>query len=607
MTFLRNIRQKLGSLTAPLEPFSVFLTSLGALLFFWYALALVGLFFIPLVALSFSLWILFLGFYFFFLHNPKNLLRSWPVFVFLLLSLCIASIALVTHPIELSSGGRDQGSFIHSALLLIQHHGFVFSLPEAKPFFDLYGTGKALHFPGFSYLPSGSLTPEFPLLYIVWLASLVGVFGVFGFSIANGVLFVLSGLLLFSLLRSHFSSFFAGAVVLLFQISFLPLWFVSFTLSENLSLTLFLSTLYFLERALRGSLSPLFPLASALLLALTRIEGWAILIITASLLWFFSLQRPALKTLFVARKNTFLFGVAFLTVLTTFFVNLPYYKSIAKALLKNLPSGSANASSFFTDTLELYRVLLAYNVLPFLLLGIISTFFFLLSWWQGRKSNQALPLVLPLLPIFLALPALPYLLFPHITPDAPWMLRRFLPFVFPALFLVFWYAVAALSTRAPFASRKLWYTLSFFALLALTLPTLLVYKNTSPERTLLGQVELLSTFFTEKDLLLIDKDLSGDNFMMPTTLLGSLYHRPSVYFFNPNDLDRLDTKNYDRVFLLTPEKKVVWYQSGTVKKLSFWKSFTFVNTGSFRVPLHTKRLLPTPTVIITRASILEVQ
>lgn len=89
-----------------------------------------------------------------------------------------------------------------------------------------------------------------------------------------------------------------------------------------------------------------------------------------------------------------------------------------------------------------------------------------------------------------------------------------------------------------------------------TLPVLFFSENTS----LLQATEHFSQKFTDRDLILIDRMASGDPFAMVTDPLRLLFHKEAVYFFNPNDLTRLDTSHFDHIYLVAQNEEAKRYQ-----------------------------------------------
>lgn len=578
--------------THPFE--SLFLLPL--LLFYaWYILALTGLFYGAFVLLIFL--IVFLGTIFFLSKRPALCsLSNIALSVFLL---SFVFLAFTTHPIEPVSEGRDQGTFINSALLLRENNGLPFRIAEALPFFEIYGPGKALHFPGLAYTESGALIPEFPLGYIVWLGGFVTLFGISGLAIANSLLYILSGLLFSTLLKRILPTSKTFLVTLLFMGGFLPLWFVSFTLTENLALFLFLltaeSTIRF--RITKDRVTLFLCFASAFALALTRIEGWGILFVTFLIVNGGRVKKDWLK-IYIFEKPlvpviTLLLGLLITT--GTLLLNSPYYEAIIKELFK---SAEQNIGGIPLDkeVLPLYWVLWKYGLFVPLLGGLLGCLYL----WKAKRQSL-------LYPFFLSAVTLPYLLLPHITFDAPWMLRRFLFALYPALFLSLCFVVGIFIKRLE-GKKQAWAWRLFLLLLAsIQIPLLKQFSQTSYSHTLLPQVQNLSTYFSARDLILVDKEVTGDNFMIPARILSVVHDRPAVYFFNPSDFEKLNTKSFERVFLVVPEEKKDFYGETLASRFGTTREFTFSNDHSFRATDLSKNILPEKTDNTTKILIIELK
>ncbi len=181
--------------------------------------------------------------------------------------------------------GRDQGSISMAATELANHHRLSFSLPLSTEFFSLYGPGEALNFPGFFYSPSGALITKFPLGYTVFLAAFFQTFGISGFLIGNGILLIASTLSLFSLLRSFAPKALWGGMIL-FAGSLIPTFLFHLTLNENFALFLFLFLTFHLMEFFQKQTHEIYfgVIASVLLFPFVRVEGFAFLGITITLI-----------------------------------------------------------------------------------------------------------------------------------------------------------------------------------------------------------------------------------------------------------------------------------------------------------------------------------
>lgn len=494
--------------------------------------------------------------------------------------------------------GRDQGSLSEAAFRLAQNGKLTFSTNASQSFFPLYGPGTALNFPGFAYTEGGSLITQFPLGYIAWLASFIALLGLEGIQIGNAFLFFLLLISFYGLFRTFVPVPYAAAGLILFISSFLPTWFTKVTLSENLAVFLFVFLAWNLMLFLRDGrlLTYTGALLAAGLLVFTRIEGFAFLALTFALLFFSSHARRLWQS-FPWRTGWIPGGFFISLLLWNLSINLPYYKMIGRALqrfLALLEQGLATQWAIPQTSFGLGTLLFSYGLLPVFILGFLGLLVIL-------KKKRFLLLV----PSILALPTFLYLLVPNISPDHPWMLRRYLFSIFPALLFSAVIGLALLfapdRSRAskkilapPRDKRLVLLTLIFCGLIALQFSAWKRGFGFAENRTLLDQTAAFAREFSPRDLILIDRDASGDGFSMLAGPLSFLFGKNAVYFFNPNDLSKLDLSPYARVFLLVPQDDVARYTSVFGERLVFEKTVSFTterfetlsvaDTASLRLP-----------------------
>lgn len=472
--------------------------------------------------------------------------------------------------------GRDQGSIAEAGFRLAQNEQLAFATPASESFFKIYGEGTALNFPGFAYTKDGSLITQFPLGYIAWLAGFISLFGLYGTTIGNAILLFLFLFTLYNLLKIFVHQYYAFFGLALATLSFLPMWFAKFTLSENLSGFLFTFLAWNLILFLREGKSIYYAsaLLTAGLFAFTRVEGFAFLIISLIILLCSKDARHLWKTR--PWQSIILPGGIFVFIfLRDFFINLPYYKMIAKALLKflnQLGAGGVAGDLANTDSsFSLGATFFLYGLLILFALG----FFGLLVFIKEKRY-------LPLLPAVFALPTFIYFFDPNISLDHPWMLRRYLFSLFPALLFSAVVGLALLFTREknfpiakPQGKRLFFVSVIFLGLIILQYPAWNAGIFFAENRTLLKQIENFSGGFSDKDLILIDRNTTGNGFVMLTGPAQFLYGKNTVYFFNPYDFANLDTAPFERVYLLVPESDQAHYVSVFGNRLVFQKIVTF--------------------------------
>lgn len=476
------------------------------------------------------------------LYREQDTLRLGLIGVLALFALLLA---FQTEPTVFT--GRDQGSIALASLELAKNHELAFRTAASDAFFGVYGPGRALNFPGFSYTDTGALITQFPLGYIAYLGLFVSWFGLSGLLIANGTLFVLSSWTFFELCSLFVSRRNAVLGTVLFATSFLTLWLSQITLTENLALFLFLALMTALVRADRNNDPRFLPviLTTSFLLALTRIEGFVIAPIAIGIL----LLRPTLRAhLFALPKKwaipaLLFFGFLFLRDL---FMNLPFYTMIAKAALKYWHEVSSTPGD--EPEPNLGGILFSYGLFPIFILGIAGVVF------EFMKRRLTL-----LIPFLLVLPTFIYLINGHISDDHPWLLRRYAFTLFPFFLLV---TVALSDTWEKTLSeskKKFAGPLVFSLLLVCQLWPAYQAFSVIEYQTLRQQALNFGTQFSANDLILIDRGSTGDPFAMISGPLGTLAGKNAVYFFNPEDYTRLDRSAFEHVYLLTTEDSLARY------------------------------------------------
>ncbi len=479
--------------------------------------------------------------------------------------------------------GRDQGSLANAAIMLADTHALTTHTPVSDAFFRYYGDGKALNFPGFFYTHDGALMTQFPIPYIAWIAVFYSVFGLFGFTIANGVLFLLFGLSFTLLLKDIVARLtrkvapqrqaqYYGALFLLTSFPFM--WFFRHTLSENLAQFLIFFLILQAMLFVRTTGKPIAPLhfwsaiLTGMLLTFTRIEGVAIF---AFMLLAFLIHphtnnylRTRLTTHLLAPAIGLLFAFAIVFNQTTNF-----YKMIVKALL---PSGAPTTSvssdgSALTALATRYTEYLSYGILPFLIAGAIGAYLL----WRKKRYDA-------LIPFLILAPTLIYLISPHISADAPWMLRR-ITFALLPLGMLYTVLLITIKQRLRYAVAAL--------LVALALPATLTFFRFYENADLLRQTQTLAQQFTPTDLILIDAGVSGNRFAMLAGPFRTLHHKNAAYIFNPQDLTRIDFTGFTKVFLIVPRTNVARYTNALGDKLHQLTTFT-ITTSRLTHPPRTQ-------------------
>ncbi len=498
------------------------------------------------------------GLFWFFNPAGENLRKALkPLFLpAMIIALTVVLWSFFVTPTIFS--GRDQGSIAVAAVSLAENHTLSAPSQAAETFFSFYGKGRALNFPGFFYTEEGELITQFPLPYTAYLAAFYALWGLSGLVAANAVLFFFFALNLYLLTkifatRIGVSERFAYPGLFLVLTAFTPLWFFKFTLTENLAQFL----LWSMIAGLIGFLSTgraIFYVSlfvSGTLLSFTRIEGAVLFALALTTVLARSktldiLRRQPTKYLFLPLLGASILGGI------TFARNTDFYRTVIKAFVGSGDFSFSPQSFSWAEFLLPYRDYFSYGILPLLLAGSLGVFYLL----RSRKYLLLSPLLI-ISPIFL------YLINPHISSDAPWMLRR-LSFALVPAGILYTVSTAAYLYREKFRSVSV----IFLAAVFLTVwPSSLAMWSLSEHRTLWRQAQEFYTLFAPDDLILLDKNVTGDNFAMIEGPLRAVLGANTVYFFNPQDLDRVDFSRFENVFLVVPEKELPRYQRGTTRSL----------------------------------------
>lgn len=526
------------------------------------------------------------------------LIKTSPGFILFNLLFIACSVTFVYFSAPTIFSGRDQASISQAAIRLAQNGQLAFSTPVSNDFFAINNiqkekiknclidklndfqeenflkknfyqaycqaltSTKAFNFPGFYYTDEGRLVTQFPLAYIAWLAIFYSFLGLPGFAVANGILlyvFFLAFFLLIEKLTAKKERNIKERISLqIFSFiipasSFCFMWFSKFTLTENMAVSLLwtglLATILFFESTQSEKIKKpefiLFFLSLGLLI-FTRIEGLAFFIMGVALLFINKKSRRIIKKHFLPLTVLFL-AVIFVIFLWNLVVDIYLYKSILKASLENIQENAKdlNKSNSLLSIFDLFKVLGLYGILTPIFFGLGGIFYFL----KQKKYLQ-------LIPLFIVLPALIYLISPQITPEHPWMLRRF---SFAILPLFLFYSLLPLGHLS--GKKKLvWGLVVFPVILFFNFKPFVNYLTFIPTKNLLADTQALSQKFSPTDLILVDQLATGDKYEMMADPLNSVFGKSAVYFFNYQDLEKIDTTQYSRIYLLAPTDKKDYYQ-----------------------------------------------
>jgi hypothetical protein len=461
--------------------------------------------------------------------------------------------------------GRDQGSLSEAAIRLVENNSLPFSSEISDELFKIYGPGKALNFPGFNYNFEGKLITQFPLGYTSWLASFFSVFGLMGFSVANGLtgfIFLIS----FYLVARRFLSF-GPALASLFLISttFVFPWFLKFTLSENLAWALFwfgiLQLLNFWQKENKSSF--IYLIFTWGLLIFSRPEAWTFILVIIAILFFKLRNRKDLQALILDKKNIAIILAILVVYAGSVLVNpqafLELLKGIAKPLIflqKEITS--ANTFSLFFYMLKILKI---YFLSSFLIFAVIEVGVLL-----GKRKTERL------IPFLVGLPTFFYLIQPGITLDHPWMLRRLAFSVIPLLIL---YSIFCWND---FLKKRIFFYLAFGLMLIGNIWITTAFLTFAPDKNLISEMADFSQNFAEEDLIFVDREATGNGWSMMTGPLNFIFNKQAVYLFNPNDVAKINLDKFQEIYFIIPSGHLPFYEANSLAgKLILVKDYQLKN------------------------------
>ncbi|MEA2006875.1 MAG: hypothetical protein U9O20_01810 [Patescibacteria group bacterium] len=519
---------------------ALFLTlqAIGALVF-----ALIGLFF----TVSILLWFFAtLGLITFMLKRKIILIEKISRKEIILLSaLCLFALLLSFFTTPTIFGGRDEGSFSSAAIMLSQNGSLEYSSALEKEFFDIYGPGKALNFPGFMYTQKGQLCSQFLPGYISWVGLWHNLFGLTGLKIANFFPFIIF-LFSFFLVLKHFvtKKKYAFIGTLLLATTFPMVVFFKFTLTEIFFASLLWMFLHFTLKYFRNKsfenfiplLIPLVPMSFVRIEALGIIFAFILVFITFD---FANAKTPRFQSLLT------LLGLA---VATSLLVSPHFFVDSFKNLFElAVPVGNSTKEisdeSLIPDDWQgfyLVKVFFNYNILPLVIMGGAM----MIMLFRKRTWDK-------LLVLFLLSPILIYLVDANISLDHPWMLRRFLFAILPLFFLYSIILLDKTSTKYPKLVMSI--LVVSFALNSLqSVPFVFDSQN----KGLLEQTIDLTQDFKPNDLILVSRQASGSGWSLLAEPMRNVRDLQAVYLFNSNDLVEVNLEKFDSVYLIASEKEI---------------------------------------------------
>ena len=197
--------------------------------------------------------------------------------------------------------------------------------------------------------------------------------------------------------------------------------------------------------------------------------------------------------------------------------------------------------------------------------------------------------------------------------DQPWMLRRFMFSLMPLAIFYSGLLIGQMLEKK-FTEKNKGFTLAMsglitIALIAMNLPAFFSYLTFSENKGLISHTKALSEKFSNNDLILVDRGTTSDGWDMISGPMSFLYGKNTVYFFNNNDLAKLNLRRFNRVYLITPDNQVSFYLNSTIGKLLTEKnaySFTFSKLNTDQNNPLKKIAFPEKKEIVVTGKIFEI-
>lgn len=483
--------------------------------------------------------------------KPNTLLPTTKHSLLFILFVFLSSLLLCSFlsPTTFFSG-RDEGSIFEASAMLAQNHSLISSSPEARSFFEIYEqnspsrfgfAGQAINFPGFSYTSNGDLITQFPTAPIAWFGSFIAIFGYsFGVIIANTILLFLFFLAFSRIIETFASRKWATAGIFLIASSFPIFWFSRFTLTENFFLAflwIYILTLHqFLQTPSRPKLI-LLTLATILLL-FARVEGVALVAVGMGI----ALWHPRSRAFLFSKPGQHLVlpigTIAVLSILSLF-IATPFYITVLKGFLRGSLEATQASSTFFDSLVDRAGIFSLYGLSATVLTGLLGILILLRQKFTPKILTTSLLVIAP---------SLLYLFVSFISPDHPWMLRRFAFSIIP-LFTLF--AIFTCFTLFSL-KRKILGSLLLTLLFVSHIPAIVHFFPLTQSSLPLANLQDIASLLPSDELILVDQLASGDQFLMIPGPLRTMFGKHAVYFMNPNDIENLDTSAFSSISLLVP-------------------------------------------------------
>lgn len=473
---------------------------------------------------------------------------------------------------ETISGSRDDGIYSMNAVYLAQH-----------------GTNSIRFFPQVAKLLEKPGNLGFLPGYHSYLAIFMYYFGLKNMLMfANALLYLFSISCIYLVGKNLYGRKIAIISTLFFITNYVSLWFSRRTNNENLGLFLFWFIVLLLINIIKNKNFKYFIFLIPTLIAFFFIRGESLLLIIPILFISFIIS---IKNRFKINKRSLdiknYFSLFFITNLLIVVIsiysfgfyyknNRIYFEENAKSIkgvmtviirrngltaIRDLKL-AANVYNYSPPVIQdftvhapryVFDVLKAYFLIQFLFLGLISI----------RKINLNLIVIVAMSSPFFA-----FLIYPAITPDNPWMMRKYWIAFIPFVYIIFGYFL-----KSSFFERRikiLTILLLFTIQLSLSLPVLTFAEN----RGLIDSLDKLVKKMPNADLIITPKTAQA-GWYYPIWIY---YNIPSqMEYANKNFQNTLNFENmiskFNNVYLITTSwnynDRVIAYNNFSYPKAKF--------------------------------------
>lgn len=522
-------------------------------------LAQLGLF--SLINLIVSLFLISIFLYFIFKKSNTRLelipTISLNLEIIIVICLIFSTIFLFFQPFPWIAGDRDPGVyvstgvniaktgsiFIKDPLLAQMNTSIQEALYDVEPssiygFISWENPNFKFLFPGFfiTDLGSGTVVPQFLQIFPVWIAIFYSIFGLTGIFYVNPIFGLLSIGSFYILGKKLFSWKVAALACFLLVLSFAQIWYARYPFAEIMTqffiLSGFATFIHFnrtYDRYLAVISGMLFGLSF-----LTKFDGIFLLIPLSIYYMYLILCKKWNRSQFY-----FLFTLLIILIYCSFdyFVfTKPYINLMLDIATKSPPSITGTKLNIFNIILTNTNILSWYQSSTGILLAIIGFVIILM-----KKDNPEKILLVFVASMFTAV----YLLKLEATNPPPWIVRRFVPIVFPLFALFASYALKEI-TGIWKIGKYVSYLLITFLIISLAITSSLIINHKEGDGLIMG-VSKLSENFNDNDIVFTGSSYEG--FYLSTPLYF-IYDKNVIFLYKNNMFPQVWVRE------LTPPEKI---------------------------------------------------